>query len=163
MIIIMLKFSLNPYAVVLVGTCGTVCGRTIFVTFIIPWFGEKAIGVEKDADLKFLGKKLSNKGLATFLFVFVYSLLPLSTTALFTAAGLAKVRRILLIPPFFLGNLIGDGVLLISGKYAVQNVGDLYKGSLEPKNISLVLAGLLAMLLFLFIDWRVLLERKEVQ
>lgn len=163
MIIIMLKYNLNPYAVVLAGTCGTVSGRMIFVTFIIPWLGKKAIGVKKDADLKFLGQKLSKRGWATFLFVFVYALLPLSTTALFTAAGLAKIRRILIIPPFFLGNLIGDGVLLISGKYAVQNLDNLYEGSLKPKNISLILVGLLVVLLFLFIDWRTLLEQKKMQ
>lgn len=162
MIIIMLKFNLNPYATVLFGTCGTVSGRLIFVTFIVPWVGEKTIGAKKDSDLKFLGEKLSAKGWATFIFVLIYSLLPLSTTALFTATGLAKVRRLLIIPPFFLGNLIGDGILLISGKYAVQNMGDLYKGSLEPKSLLLMAAGLFVMLIFLFIDWRELIEHKKL-
>ena len=163
MILIMLKFDLNPYVVVAVGTCGTVSGRLIFVTYIVPWFGNKTIGAKKDADLKFLGKKLAKKGVATFLIVFVYALLPLSTTVLFMAVGFAKVKRLLIIPPFFLGHLIGNGALLISGKYAIKNLSDLYKGSLDPKSIIVMAAGLLVMLLLLFIDWRKLLEHKEFQ
>lgn len=163
MILIMLKFNLNPYVVALVGTMGTVTGRLIFVTYIIPWFGKKTIGKEKEADLKFLGEKLSKRGFWAFLFIFVYSILPLSTTALFTAAGLAKVRRTLIIFPFFLGNLFGDGALLVSGNYTFRHLSDLYEGSLDLKNLLLTAAGLLFVLLFLFVDWRELLENKKIR
>ncbi len=163
MMLIMLKFDLNPWVVALFGTAGTVCGRLIFVSYIIPWIGEKTIGSVKEEDLKFLGKKLSQKGVMTFFFIFIYSLLPLSTTALFSATGLARVKKILIIPPFFLGNLIGDSAILISGKYAIHNFSDLYKGSLDPKSLLLMAAGLLFMLSFLFIDWRELLENKKIK
>ncbi len=162
MMLIMLKFNLNPYVVVTIGTCGTVCGRLLFVTYIIPWLGGKTIGKKKDEDLRFLGEKLSEKRWQTFLFVFIYAVLPLSTTALFMAAGLAKVRRRLVIPPFFLGNLLGDGALLVSGKYAIENVSDLYKGSLDAKNIFLMAVALFVVLIFLFIDWREFLEHKKI-
>jgi len=163
MMLIMFKFNLNPWIVVATGTCGTVCGRSIFVTFIIPWIGEKTIGATKDADLKFLGKKLSKRSWSTTIFVFVYSILPLSTTALFMAAGLAKVSRVMVIPPFFLGNLLGDGAILISSKYAIRNFSDLYKGSFDLKNILIMIFGLAVALLFLFIDWRALLENKKLK
>jgi membrane protein YqaA with SNARE-associated domain len=163
MILIMLKFDLNPWIVALVGTAGTVSGRLIFVTYVIPWLGSKTIGSAKEEDLKYLGKKLSNKSVLTFFFILLYSILPLSTTALFTAAGLSKLRKILIIPPFFLGNLIGDGALLISGKYAIHNLSDLYKGSLDPKSIALSAFGLLFVLSFLFIDWRELIQNKKLK
>jgi hypothetical protein len=163
MLFIMFKFDLNPYVVVIVGTIGTVCGRMIFVTCIVPWLGRKAIGSKKDSDLKFVGEKLSQKGLMVFIFVFVYAILPLSTTALFMTAGLAKFKKKMIIPPFFLGNLIGDGALLIFGKYTITHISDFYKDSLSLKNIALMAFGLVFMSLFLFIDWRRLLEKKEIK
>lgn len=162
MMLIMLKFNLNPFAVVVIGTFGTVSGRLIFVNYVIPWLGKSVIGKQKDSDLQYLGEKISQKGWLAFIFIFIYSFLPLSTTALFTAVGLARVRKIFVIPPFFLGNLIGDGLILVSGKYAVRNIGDLYKGSFELKNILIMSAGLLAVLIFLFVDWRTLLEKKNL-
>lgn len=163
MLYIMLKFDLNPYFVVVIGTAGTVCGRMLFVTYIVPWLGKKTIGTKKVSDLKFVGRKLSEKDFTVFIFVFVYSILPLSTTALFMAAGLAKLKKIKIIPPFFLGNLIGDGALLITGHYAITHFSDFYKDSLSVKNVFLMLAGLVFISMFMFIDWRNLLENKKIR
>jgi hypothetical protein len=163
MMLLMVKFNLNPWVVAAFGTAGTVCGRLVFVTYIIPWVGKLTLGRLKEADLTFLGNRISKKGVLTFFFIFIYSLLPLSTTALFTAAGLAKVKRILIIPPFFLGNLVGDSALLVSGNYAIHHLSDLYKGSLDTKNLLMMAAGMLFFLLFLFIDWQQLLEGKKLR
>jgi membrane protein YqaA with SNARE-associated domain len=154
MTLIMIKFNLNPWLVALIGTAGTVSGRLVFMTYIVPWLGKKTIGDDKEADLKFLGEHLSKRGMTTFLFIFAYSLLPLSSTALFTAGGLAGIRKILIIIPFFLGNLIGDSALLISGKYTFHHFADLYEGFGNLKSILLMAFGLLFVFLFLFIDWR---------
>ena len=163
MLYLLIKFNLDPLITVVVGTAGTVGGRLVYVTYIVPWLGKKAIGPDKEKDLQFLGKRLSKQGLATLGFVFVYSMLPLSTTVLFTAAGLAKVKRRFVVPPFFLGNLIGDGILLFSGQYAILHFGDMYKDSLNTKNILITFAGLTIITLFLFIDWREFLENKKIR
>jgi hypothetical protein len=144
------------------GTCGTVSGRYVFSQFIIPWLGDKTLGKTKKADLTFLGKKLSGRTWSVFFFVFLYSLLPLSTSALFTAAGLAKVKKILIFPAFFLGNYIGDAIYLISGKYVITSTAQMYKGSLSGRNIALMVAGLGIISLMIFIDWRTLLEKKKL-
>ncbi len=130
---------------------------------IIPWLGRKTLGRDKEADLRYLGKRLTQKGWAAFLFIFLYSLLPLSTTALFTAAGLARVRKIFVLPPFFLGNLIGDGFLLVSGKATVRSVGDLFKGSWSVKDIGIMAVGLLVVLALLVVDWRTLLQKRTLK
>lgn len=163
MLFIMLKFDLNPWLVAVVGTAGTVSGRLVYTSMIVPWIGKKTLGVEKESDLRFLGAKLSQHGWPTFAFVFFYSILPLSTTALFTATGLARVKKLYIIPPFFLGNLLGDSLILISGKYAVKNFGELYSGTFDLKNILLMLFGFIVMLLFLFIDWREMLTKKKLK
>ena len=163
MLFLMLKFALNPYVTVIVGTCGTVTGRLIFSSIIIPWLGAKTLSRDKESDLRYLGTRLSDKGVATFVFIFLYSLLPLSTTALFTAAGLAGVRMILVLPPFFLGNLIGDAFLLLSGKAAVGSVSELFNGAWNPKDIAMMAFGLLVVLALLFVDWRTLLRKKKLK
>src|SRR4051812_37289887 len=71
MLLLMLKFDLNPYLTVLVGTCGTVTGRLIFSSLIIPWLGKKTLNRDKQADLRYLGKRLSQKGIAAFFFIFL--------------------------------------------------------------------------------------------
>lgn len=162
MIFLMTKYDLNPWLVVTIGTMGTVSGRLIFVTYIVPWVGKLALSRDKAEDLAFLGNKLSKKGWPAFLFIFLYSILPLSTTALFTAAGLAKVKRRLIIPPFFLGNFVGDAILVFSGKHAFQSVGEIFKGSWSPKDIFLAGFGLFLVSGLLFVDWRTLLTEKKI-
>ncbi len=163
MLFMMIKFSMNPLLVVFVGTAGTVCGRIIFVTYVVPWLGKRTIGRKKEADLHFVGEKLAQRNALVFGFVFIYSILPLSTTALFTAASLSKLKKIVIIPPFFLGNLIGDGLLLFSGHYAITHFSDFYKDALTLKNVLLMATSLLLVSLFIFIDWRILLEKKKVK
>jgi hypothetical protein len=163
MMFFMVKFDLNPWIAAATGTIGTVSGRMVYSSLIVPWVGDRALGRAKNDDLKYLGRKLSARGWAVFLFVLFYSLLPLSTTALFTAAGLAKVKKSHIIPPFFLGNLIGDGIILISGKQAISEVSDIYRGSFSGKNIALMLAGLAVVSIFILIDWWQLLERKKLR
>src|SRR5262245_38891831 len=72
MLLLMMKFDLNPYFTALVGTCGTVTGRLIFSSLIIPWLGKKTLSRDKAADLRYLGTRLSDKGVAAFLFIFLY-------------------------------------------------------------------------------------------
>ena len=68
-----------------------------------------------------------------------------------------------MLPPFFLGNLIGDAFLLVSGKATVGSVGELFKGSWSVKDISMMAFGLLVVLVLLFVDWRTLLQKKTVK
>ncbi|MBY0451860.1 MAG: hypothetical protein K2P92_02415 [Bdellovibrionaceae bacterium] len=162
MLYIMLKFDLNPWFVLLCGSFGTSSGRFIYCTYIVPWIGKNSLNKSKQGDLDFVGQKLSGKPWSVFTFSFLYSVLPLSTTALFTVVGLAKVKRRYVFPGFFLGGLIGDGTMLFSGKYAIRNLSDFYEGSLEPKSLILMGVGLLIMIAVLFIDWRKMIESKKL-
>ena len=68
-----------------------------------------------------------------------------------------------MLPRFFLGNLIGDGFLLLSSKNAVGSFGDLFKGSWSVKDISMTAFGLLIVLALLFVNWRTLLQKKTLK
>jgi len=54
----------------------------------------------------------------------------------------ARIRPWHILPPFFLGRLITDGVLVFSGKYASANLSDLLHGQANWKTLITLIAGL---------------------
>jgi hypothetical protein len=117
----------------------------------------------KSEELEFVGRKL-NGGLGrTWLFVLVYSLLPISTTALFSAAGLARIKPVQILPPFFVGKFVSDAVMLFTGSYAIRNSADVVYGTFSGKGLITVVSGIVVLGAFLFLDWRLLLEKKKLR
>jgi membrane protein YqaA with SNARE-associated domain len=161
-VILLVKFRLNPWLTVVIGVTGSTIGRYILTRYI-PKVSSSIINRREDENLRYIGRKLAKAKWSSALFVFFYTLTPLSTTALFTAAAAARVRPWHILPPFFLGRLITDGVLVFSGKYASANLGDLLHGQANWKTLVTLVAGLVVIGGFLFIDWRSLLERKKLR
>jgi len=159
MVLLMLKWDLNPWIVLVTGVLGSTLGR-YFLGCYIPRLSNRFLKSHKNDDLEFLGKKLSGRTWRSWLFVFIYSLTPLSTTALFTAAGIAKIKPVKIIPPFFLGKFVSDAVMLFTGRFAVT---DLVHGTFSPKSILSAVIGLLIVSGLLFIDWRTLLQKKKLR
>jgi membrane protein YqaA with SNARE-associated domain len=160
LVFFVVKFSLNPWIVTLLGVLGTTIGRGIFSTYI-PWLSRKILNTKEDENLKFIGQKVSQTPARAFLFVLLYSLTPLSTTALFTAAGVAKARLLHILPPFFIGKMISYGTLIWLGDYATKD--GFLDGSLSLKNIILGVLGLLILGALLFVDWKTLLLKKKLK
>jgi membrane protein YqaA with SNARE-associated domain len=158
MVFLLMKFDLNPWIVLLVGVPGSTLGRYIFSLYI-PKFTDKIIKRHKKEELEFLGKRLGQKLWMSWLFVFVYTLTPLSTSALFTAAAIARVNPVRTVPPFFCGKFISDAVLIFTGQYAAGNMTDLLHGTFSLKGILAAVVGLLIVGGFLFVNWRVFLQR----
>src|SRR4051812_47979534 len=88
MVFFLVKFSLDPWPVLVAGVAGSTLGRYLFSLYI-PHFSNKIIKKHKKHELEFVGKKLSQKTWHAWLFVMIYTLTPLSSTALFTAAATA--------------------------------------------------------------------------
>jgi hypothetical protein len=53
--------------------------------------------------------------------------------------------------------------MLFSGRYALQNSVDPVHGIFTAKGIALMAIGLLVLAVFLFLDWRMLLEERKVK
>jgi membrane protein YqaA with SNARE-associated domain len=162
LIFFVVKFELNPWLVILLGVIGTTIGRFVLSTYI-PWVANKVLDPKEDENLKFLGEKLSQTRWKTLVFVLLYSLTPLSTTALFTAAGIANVKKLNILPPFFIGKLISYSVLIWLGDYAANNGHGLLSGTFSVKGIISAVLGLLIIAAFLFIDWKTLLQKKKLK
>src|SRR5205809_509080 len=97
-----------------------------------------------------------------YLLVFVAALV-VDTIPLFTAVAAARITPWHILPAFFLGRLITDGVLLFSGKYASANLSDALHGQANWQTAITLIAGLIVISLVLFVDWRCLLEARRLR
>ena len=161
-VFLLVKFHLNPLIVLPLCASGSTLGRYLMSLYIPP-FADIFIKQHKTDELEFLGKKLSQSLWQSWLFVFIYSVTPLSTTALFTAAGVAKVKPSHTLPPFFCGKFLSDAVMIFTGLYAAANFKDFVHGSVSPKAIVALVIGFVVIGGFLFLDWRALLQRKQLR
>jgi hypothetical protein len=162
LVIFTVTFKLNPWAVIVIGVTGSTIGRFILTRYI-PKISSSLVNRREDDNLRYLGGKLGKAKWSSAVFVFLYTLTPLSTTALFTAVAAARVTPWHILPPFFLGRLITDGVMVFSGKYASANVSGLLQGQASWKTVITLVAGLVVIGAFLFIDWRNLLEKRRLR
>ena len=162
LVLLLLLFHLNPWVVVIIGVTGSTIGRYILSVYI-PKVSSALVTRGEDENLRYVGSKLTKAPFAAAIFVFLYTLTPLSTTALFTAVGIARVNPWRILPPFFCGRLITDGMMVYTGKYAAGNASDWLHGQMSWKSLLIVIAGLLVIGVFLFVDWRSLLEKRRLR
>ena len=126
----------------------------------IPLLSSKLIKQQKNEDLEFIGQKLSGDGWGIQLFVLLYTLMPLPSTPLFTASGIARIKAIRILPAFFVGKFTSDMIMVLSGDYVAKNTINIAQGLLSWKSILGTIIGILIICVFLFIDWRKLLQQK---
>src|SRR5205085_267851 len=86
LVVLLVKFHLNPWLTVVIGVTGSTIGRYILTRYI-PRVSSSMVNRREDANLRYIGSKLAKAKWSSAGFVFLYTLTPLSTTALFTAAA----------------------------------------------------------------------------
>jgi hypothetical protein len=160
MVLLLAKFDLNPWITLLAGVPGSTLGRYLFSLYIGK-FSHRFVKDGKREELEFLGKKMGQKLWPSWIFVFIYTLTPLSTSALFTAAAMAKAGPARTLPPFFVGKFISDAVMIFAGRYAISDLHDLTEGMFSVKGITFIVLGVVVVGGFLFVDWRELLEHRK--
>ncbi len=161
MVFLQIMFGLNIWWVVVLGVAGSILGRHV-LTLYIPLLADKIFKPQKNKEVQFLGEKMQEKGWKSQLLILTYSLLPLPTTPLFLAGGMARLKPIQIIPAFFVGKFISDAVAVHLGNFAANNVQELINTSLSWKSISSLILGILLIAALLFIDWFALLEKKKL-
>lgn len=162
MVLLLVKFELNPWLVLAAGVPGSVLGRYV-LSLYTPWLSKKVIKRRKSEEFEFVGRKLKQKLWQSWTFVFLYSVSPLPTTPLFSAAGLAKINPIQIVPPFFVGKFISDAVMLFTGREAFSSLTELFEGTVSTKGIITAVLSVLVICAFVFLDWRELLQRKRLR
>ena len=162
MVLLLVKFDLDPWLVLAAGVPASVIGRYV-LSLYTPWLFKKIIRRKKSDEFEFVGRKLRQRLWQSWSFVFIYSVSPLPTTPLFSAGGLAKVSPLHMVPPFFVGKFISDAVMLFTGRSAFTSLAELIKGTYSLQGVLVAVASLLVICAFLFLDWRQLIERQRLR
>ena len=162
MVFFVVKFDLNIWLVLTIGVPGSALGRYL-MSLYIPKLSDKILKREKKEDLEFLGKKLGQSKWKSWGFVFCYTLTPLPTTPLFTAAGIAHVNALRIVPPFLIAKWISDAVMVFTGRYAVSDIGDILHGTFSLKGIITLVISLLLIAALVFVDWRTLIRERKLR
>jgi len=160
MVFLQIMFGLNIWLVIVIGVAGSILGRYI-LTLYVPLLAGRIFKQTKNEDVQFLGKKMKEKVWRGQLVIIAYSLLPLPTTPLFLAAGMAKIKALYIIPAFFIGKFTSDTIAVHLGKYAAEHAKNIIEGALSWKSIASLVLGLLLLSALLFIDWRSLIQKKK--
>jgi membrane protein YqaA with SNARE-associated domain len=160
MIFFQIYFKLDMWTVIFVGVSGSILGRYL-LTLYIPKLSTRLFNPAKNEDVQFLGKKLKEKGWKSQVAIISYSLLPLPTTPLFIASGMARVKPYRIIPAFIIGKFTSDAITVFAGKYATENAEGIIKGVISWQSISGCILGVLLLTALLFIDWRTWLQQKK--
>jgi membrane protein YqaA with SNARE-associated domain len=159
---LVIAFKLNAWVATALCAVGSTIGRYLLSRFM-PKVADRYLSPEENANITFLGKKMSGRYWSTFLFVLGYCLTPLSSTALFTAAGMARVNPLPILPAFFIGKFASDALMIQGGKKAYKSFGQLMQGQTSPKAIVFAVLGMILLGAVLFIDWRQLLQNKRLR
>jgi membrane protein YqaA with SNARE-associated domain len=162
MVFFQLRYHLDIWTVLFLGVTGSAIGRYIY-GYYIPLISNKYIKPQKNEDLKFLGSKLSKNTWKVQLFVLLFTLMPLPSTPLFTASGMARIKTIKILPAFFIGKFISDAAMVLAGNYVVENIDEMVKGFLSWRSIVGTVIVVFIICIFLFIDWHKLLEHKKLR
>ena len=155
-----IKWKLNPWGIIATGALGSVIGRYL-LTLYMPSVSARILRPSENDNLSFLGKKLGGRFWRANLFVMLYAISPLSTTALFTAAGLAHVNPWNILPGFAIGKFIGDAWVILTAKVTADEATSLMHGQVSWQTALTAGAGLLLISGVLVIDWRQLLGHKK--
>jgi membrane protein YqaA with SNARE-associated domain len=160
MVFLQIYFHLNIWMVIFIGVAGSIMGRYV-LTLYIPFIAGSIFKPAKNEDVQYLGKILKEKGWKSQLVIIAYSLLPLPTTPLFVAAGMANLKPLYIIPAFFVGKFTSDTILVHLGKYGTENTEKMLQGAFSWQSFTSLAIGLLMISALLFIDWRLLIQKKE--
>jgi membrane protein YqaA with SNARE-associated domain len=151
--------EIDVFYVILITITGATMGRFILL-FYIEKIGNNIFNKWQKDNLNYIGSKIGRTDMQNLLFVFLYSLTPLSTGALFIVAGLAKLKKTVTLIGFFFGRLISYSVIAYSVKYGIDLIGASRKISMSEFMITSMIT-VSALLFLIFIDWKTLIEEKK--
>jgi membrane protein YqaA with SNARE-associated domain len=161
MVFFQIIFGLHTWTVIVIGVAGSIAGRYL-LTLYIPLLATKIFKPQKNKEVQLLGEKMQEKGWKSQLLILTYSLLPLPTTPLFLAGGMARLKPIQIIPAFVIGKFMSDAVAVHLGLFASKNVHEMVSASLSWKSIASLVLGVLLIGALLFVDWFALLEKNKL-
>lgn len=162
MVFFQVRYELDIWLVLLFGVTGSAIGRYYYSVYV-KWLSYRFIKAEKNQDLSFLGERLSKNGWKVQLFILLYTLIPVPTTPLFTASGVAGIRPLHIMPAFFVGKFASDALMVLTGDYVATNISSIASGFFNWQSLLGTILGLIIISMFFFIDWQKLLSERKLK
>jgi len=162
MVFFQVHYQLDIWLVLFIGVTGSAIGRYVYSGYI-PGISDRFIKPSKTADLQFIGRKLARNGWKVWLFVLLYTLIPLPSTPLFTAVGIARIKPIHIMPSFFVGKFVSDAIMVLAGNFVAGNACNIGREILSWQTITGTILSLVIISMFLFVDWWTLITDKKVR
>jgi membrane protein DedA with SNARE-associated domain len=79
----------------------------------------------------------------------------------FSGYLLSKINPLRILPAFFIGKFISDALMVHTGKYVAENIDNILHGFLSWQAIVGSIVGIALLFLILFINWRILIQKKK--
>jgi len=160
MVFLQILFGLDIWWVIAIGVAGSVLGRYL-LTLYIPLLAGRVFKKAKSEDVQFLGQKMKEQGWKTQAAILAYTLLPLPTTPLFLASGIAQINARYIIPVFIVGKFTSDAITVHLGKYVSENAESIVVAGVSWKSATSLLFGLIFLSMVLFVEWRSLIQKRK--
>ena len=154
------NFIFDAGLLALTGAVASTSGRAM-LSYLGTYFRRFA-GRERKRDMELVGRIARQHPIKSFLFTLLFSLSPFPSNVYFLGVGLAKARNAAIFAGFFIGRLISYYLLIRTAQIIFNSLGDIFASKLLQV-IVIDLAGIAAMLLFLMVDWSLLVKKRKLK
>jgi membrane protein YqaA with SNARE-associated domain len=154
-----LNDQLNPLLLSMIGASAAIAGRLILLQ--LSTVGRKAINDHRKNSLDKFRKYLEKTRYGYLIGTLLFAILPLPSNMLFISYGLMKAKSIGIVVGFWLGRFVSYIIMINLSQYFFKS----FKEIINSDMLSLIfidILGILMTLLFLLIDWNILLSNHKL-
>ena len=145
---------------VLMGALASTLGRVVLSH--VGTLSRRLMRTERKESLNTAGEVLKSKKHGGFLLTFIFALTPLPSNSYFLTLGTMKCNYFSIYFGFWSGRLISYFVTTMASTVVLTSLAAVFTSQLQA--VLLVdIISLLSMVVFIFIDWNVLLKEKRVK
>jgi hypothetical protein len=145
---------------VVMGALASTLGRVVLSH--VGTLSRRLMGNERKQSLNTAGEALKSRKYNGFLLTFVFALTPLHSNSYFLTLGTMNCNTFSVYFGFWSGRLISYSITTLAATTVLTSLASVFTTQLQVV-ILVDLLGLLSMVVFIFIDWNVLLKEKRVK
>jgi hypothetical protein len=145
---------------VVMGALASTLGRVVLSH--VGTLSRRLMGNERKQSLNAAGEALKSRKYNGFLLTFVFALTPLPSNSYFLTLGTMNCNTFSVYFGFWSGRLISYSITTLAATTVLTSLAAVFTTQLQAV-ILVDLLGLLSMVVFIFIDWNVLLKEKRVK
>ena len=133
------------------GSAAAALGRLVYAWQVKTF--TRRLPSDAQVNAQALAAAAHSKLRAPWVFVVIYSFLPISSDAVFTAVGMGALPLRSTVLAFFLARSIYNTLMVVAAGPVVSNLADLFAGRLGWQSILIVLLAIGGYVLFLKLPW----------